>query len=118
MWAAFRMCNAAPGGHEVHCAGSDLECVAFAVAMHDAAVEKIGDSGKSDVGVRAHVQALPGNELNRSHLIEENERADHLALAVRQRATHREAVAQITHSWNNDHVESIARSFIAEHRVR
>ncbi len=97
------------------------EALREAAARGDAAAVArfiAGDGGKPDVGVRAHVQALPGNELNRSHLIKENERTDHLALAVRQGATHRKAVAQIAHAGNDDQVECLARSFIAEHGVR
>jgi hypothetical protein len=53
--------------------------------MHDAAVEKIGDGRKPDMGMRANIQALASDELHWSHLIEEDERTDHLASAVRQR---------------------------------
>src|SRR2546425_59494 len=42
-WAAFGMRDAAPGGHQIHRTGRDLARVAFAVTMHDAAVEQIGD---------------------------------------------------------------------------
>jgi hypothetical protein len=63
----------------------NLERIAFAVAMHDAAVEKIGDGRKPDMGMRANIQALASDELHWSHLIEEDERTDHLASAVRQR---------------------------------
>ena len=111
------MGNAAPGGHQVHRAGGDLERIALAVAMHDAAIEQVGDGGKSDVRVRAHVEPLPSDELNRSHLIEEDEGTDHLALAMRQRAAHREAVAEIAYARNNDELERVAGSFVAEHWI-
>jgi Tfp pilus assembly protein PilF len=68
----------------------DLERVALAVAVHDPAVEQIGDGGEADVRVRAHVDALARHELHRAHLVEEDEGADHLALAVRQGAAHLE----------------------------
>src|SRR5205809_7284508 len=111
------MGNAAPGGHQVHRAGGYLERIALAVAMHDAAIEQVGDGGKSDVRVRAHVEPLPSDELNRSHLIEEDEGTDHLALAMRQRAAHREAVAEIAYARNNDELERVTRSFLAEHWI-
>ena len=88
---ALGMGDAAPRRHQVHGAGRDLERIALAVAMHDAAVEQIGDGGKPDMRMRPHVHALPGDELHRAHLVEEDERADHLALAVRQGAAHLEA---------------------------
>src|ERR1700680_1741973 len=115
--AAFGMRNAAPGGHEIPRAGGDLARIAFAVAMHDAAVEQIGDRRQPDMGVRAHVQALAGTEFTRSHLIEEDERTDHLPSAVRQRAAHGKAVAEIPHARNDDQLERVAGPFVAEHGV-
>ena len=41
------------------------------------------DSRKSDVRMRANIHALPGHKLHWPHLIEEDERANHLALAMR-----------------------------------
>src|SRR4029453_12434170 len=49
--AALGMGDAAPRGHEVHRTGSDLERIAFAVSVDDAALEKIGDGGEPDVRV-------------------------------------------------------------------
>jgi len=41
----------------------------LAVAVHDRAVEQIGDGGKPDMRMRAHVHALAGDELHRpAHL--------------------------------------------------
>ena len=45
--------------------------------------------------VRAHVDAAAGRELDRTELVEEDERADHAARRRRQHALHREAVAEI-----------------------
>jgi hypothetical protein len=67
--------------------------------------------------MRAHVHAAPGNELHRAHLIEEDERADHLPLAVRQRPPHRKAVAEVAHPRNDDQFERVARIFVAEHGI-
>ncbi len=67
--------------------------------------------------VRPHVEPLPGDELNRPHLVEEDEGTDHLPLAVRQRAAHGEAVAQIAHARNDDELERIAGALVAEHGV-
>ena len=111
------MGNAAPGGHEVHRAGGDLQRIALAVAVHHGAVEQVGDGGKPDMRVRPHVEPLPGDELNRPHLVEEDERTDHLPFAVRQRAAHGEAVAQIAHARNDDELERIAGALVAEHGV-
>ena len=113
---AFRMGDAAPGRHQVHGAGRDLQRIAFAVAMHDAAVEQIGHGRKPDVRMRAHVHALAGDELHRSHLIEEDEGTDHLPLAVRQRAAHFEA-AEIARARHDDQLQRIAGVLVAEDGV-
>jgi hypothetical protein len=110
------MCDATSRGHQVHRAGGDLQRVVLAVAVHDAAVEQVGDRCEADMQVRAHVHALAGDELHRSHLVEEDERANHLPLELRQRATHREA-AQVAHPRHNDKFQCIAGLRIAEHGV-
>ena len=88
------MDDAAAGSHPVHRAGPDRHGGAEAVAVHDLAVEQVGDGGEPDMRVRAHVEAVAGTEFGRAHMIEEDERADHARLRRRQRAAHRE-VAEI-----------------------
>ena len=64
------------------CARADrLTCRALSRCM-TSPVEQVGDGSEPDMRVRAHVHALPGDELRRAHLVEEDERPDHLALAV------------------------------------
>src|ERR1700704_4480026 len=110
------MCNAAPSSHDVHRARGNLERIAFTVAVHDAAVEKIGNGRKPDMGMREYVHSLAGDELHRSHLIEEYERTDHLTSGVRQRTVHGKTAAQIAHARNNNQVERITGPFVAEYR--
>ena len=114
---ALGMGDAAARGHQVHGAGRDLQRVAFAVAVHDAAVEQVGDGGEPDVRMRAHVHAAAGHELHRAHLVEEDERADHLALGVRQGAADGKAVAEVAHPRHHDQFERVAGRLVAEHRV-
>ena len=114
---AFGMRDAAAGGHQVHRAGLDLLDVALAVAVHDAAVEQIGDGGKPDMRMRAHVHALAGDELHRPEMIEEDEGPDHLPLAMRQRAPHRKSVAEIAGARHDDEIERVAGFGIAEHGI-
>ena len=59
--------------------------------MLDCAVEQVGDRRQADVRVRTHVQLAPGRELAAPHLIEEDERPDHLTLGGRQGTPHLEA---------------------------
>ncbi len=106
-----------PGGHQVHRAGLDLLDVALAVAVHDAAVEQIGDGGEPDMRMRPHVHALAGHELHRAEMVEEDEGADHLPLAMRQRAPHLEAVAEVAGARHDDELERVAGQGIAEHGI-
>src|SRR5450631_3206907 len=111
------MGDAAARGHQVHGARLDGLDVALAVAVHDAAVEQIGHGSEPDMGMRAHVHALAGHELHRSEMIEEYEGADHLALAMRQRATHLETIAEIAGARYDHQFERVAGFAIAEHGV-
>src|ERR1700681_3765951 len=67
--------------------------------------------------MRADVHALAGHELHRSEMIEEDEGPDHLALAVRQRAAHLEAVAEVAGARHDDQLQRVAGVRIAEHGV-
>ena len=84
--------------------------------MHDAAVEEIGDGREPDMRMRPHVHALAGDELHRPHLVEEDERPDHLPLAMRQRAPHLEA-AEIAHARHDDELQRVAGALVAEDRI-
>ena len=111
------MGDAAARGHQVHRAGLDFLDVALAVAVHDAAVEQIGDGGKPDMRMRPHVHALAGHELHRPEMIEEDEGADHLPLAVRQRAAHLESVAEVAGARHDDEFQRVAGGGIAKHGI-
>jgi hypothetical protein len=106
-----------PGGHQVHRAGRDLLLLPSLSRCMMRAVEQIGDGGEPDMRMRPHVHALPGDELHRPHLIEEDEGADHLPLAVGQRAAHGEAVAEIAHARHDDEIERVAGALVAENRI-
>ncbi len=107
-WRALGMCDATPGGHEIYRAGRDLERIALAVAMHNAPIKQVGDRGKPDVRVGAHIEPVSIKKLRRPHLIEKNERTNHLALVARQGATDFKAIAQIADSRNDNEFQRIA----------
>src|SRR5262245_15707904 len=113
---AFRMHDAAASGHPIHFAGSDRNGRTQAVAMHDFAVEQIGNGGKPDVGVRPDVEAIPGAEFGRAEVIEENERADHARACRGQGATDGE-VAEIDSAWHDDLAYRIALVAVSGVRV-
>ena len=114
---ALGMRNTASRRHQVHGAGRDLERVAFAVAMHDAALEQIGDGCEPDVRMRTHIHSPSRDQLDRSHLIEEDKGTDHLAFAVRQRPAHGKTIAKIAHARHDNQLERVARALVAEHRI-
>src|SRR5262249_38487229 len=80
------MDDAASRRHPVHRAGADRHGAAEAVAMHDLAVEQIGDGGKADMRMRPHIDAFAGAKYCGPEMIEENEWADHTRARRGQRA--------------------------------
>ena len=113
---ALGMDDAAPGAHPVHRAGLDRLLGPQAVAVQDLALEQVGQRREVDVRVGAHVDALVGQELRRPHLVEEDERADHLPLGGGQRAPdgHFAEVDRARHDQRLDRVRGPA---VAEHGV-
>ena len=111
---ALGMHDAAAGGHPVDFARPDRHRGAETVAVHDLAVEQIGDGGKPDMRMRPHVEPVAGAEFRRSEMIEEDERADHARSRGRQRAAHRE-VAEIDRA-RHDHLSD--RVALIVHRRR
>src|SRR5258708_38186999 len=104
---ALGMHDSASGGHPVDLAGPDRLDVPKAVAVLDLALEQVGDGGEADVRMWPHIDAGAGLEGDRSHLIEEDEGADHAALAGGQHAADLEA-AEIAHARNDHDVEPCA----------
>ena len=80
--------------------------------MHDLALEQIGDGREPDVGMRAHVDTGADQELGRAHLIEEDERSDHLLARCGQRAAHLEA-AEVAGTRHDHLLDGVAGEGIA-----
>ena len=76
--------------------------VPSAVAVHDLAVEQIGDGGEPDMRMRPHVEPVAGAEFRRPEMVEEDERPDHARARRGQRAPHRKAVAEIDRARHHD----------------
>ncbi len=110
------MRDAAAGAHPVHRAGLDRDLSAEAVAVHDLAVIEEGHGGEPDMGMRAHVEPRAGAELGGPEMVEEDERADHAAVRMRQRAADVEA-AEIDAARHDDEVDRVARRRVAGDRV-
>jgi len=61
--------------------------------------------------MRPHVDALPGQEFGRAHLVEEDERPHHLPRLRGQRAAHLEAaqIARARHDHGLDRIHRVAQ---------
>ena len=113
---ALGMHDAAPRRHQVDLARPDRRYRAQAVAVPHLALEQEGHRGEPDVRVRAHVDAIADQELRGPHLVEEDERPDHLLLRRRQRAAHLEG-AKIAGARHDHMLDGIAGELIAGHGV-
>jgi hypothetical protein len=76
--------DAAPRRHPVDGARLDPLHRAHAVAVHHRALEQVGHRGQADVGMRANVMVGSGLFGHGTEMVEEQERADRLALGRRQ----------------------------------
>ena len=94
----------APRHHPVDGAGEDDLVRAQAIAVLELAAEEVGDGREANMGMRTYVDAPARDELSRSHLVEEDERPDHLALRRRKRAANLKApdVARSRHDQGFD----------------
>src|SRR3954469_23634472 len=91
------MRDPAPGRHPIDLSGLNGLRGSHTVAVHDLALEQVGNGGKTDVWMRAHIRAPrdAGRKSSGSDVIEENKRPHHLVGAERQYAPDLEA-AKIT----------------------
>ena len=103
--------DAAPRHHPVDRARQNDLVRAQAVAVLELAAEEVGDRRKADMGMRADVDALARDELHRSHLVEEDERPDHLPLRRGKRAANLEVadVARPRHDQGLDRLDQDKR---------
>ena len=67
--------------------------------------------------MRPHVEAVPAPELGRAEMVEEHERPDGAARAVRQRPAHRKALAQIDAARHDHGFQRIAGVAVARRGV-
>ena len=88
---ALRVRDPAARRHPVDVARPDRLHRAEAVAVEDLAVEEIRHRREPDVRMRPHVEPLARREARRPHVVEEDERPDHLLRDRRQHAPDGEA---------------------------
>jgi hypothetical protein len=97
--------DAATGNHPVDLVRPDTLSETQTVTMQDLALEQIGDRGQPDMRMRPHIERAAGREFDRSHLVEEDERADATSLRGRQHPSHDDAVAQGTLRGNDSRLD-------------
>ena len=83
------------GGHPVYGARPDDEICPEAVLVADGAFKQVGHGGEADMRMRAHVESVAGCVVNRSEMVEENERPHHLVGVEGQHAPDTETAAKI-----------------------
>ena len=73
--------------------------------MHDLAREQIAHGRKPDVGMCPYIELAveAESQIDRSHVVEEDEGANHTALRERQDAADFEAAAQVAATLLDDH---------------
>src|SRR5262245_28038099 len=113
---ALGMNDAASRRHPVNFAGADRLCGAEAVAMHDLAVKQESQRREPDMRMGPDIDALAVPQYSRSKMVEEDERADHATLRVRQRPADRKT-AEIDAARHDDLVDRIAGWFVTWGRV-
>jgi hypothetical protein len=94
-----------PRGHPVDRTRADQLNGTETIAVQDFAVEEIGHGGEADMGMRPHIEAGPGRQHSRAHLIEEHERADRAAFGRGENAANLEATAQIAGPRHDDRLD-------------
>ena len=109
------MSDAAPGDHPVQRAGADDLVGAGAVAVMEVALEQVGHRAEADMRMWPHIDALPGQQLCRPGLIEEDERSDHLPFRRRQGASDLE-IAKVSGPRNDQGFDRIDADFIGTAR--
>jgi len=62
--------------------------------------------------MRPHIHAGPEQEFGRTHLVEKNERPNHLSLPGRERPPHGKA-AEVACARHSDHVDCVASERVA-----
>src|SRR4051812_36417403 len=111
------MHDATPCSHPVQFTRADRQFGPERVAVHDLAVEEVGDSRKADMRMGPHIHSGAEQEFGRSHLIEEDKGPHHLTLGRRERPPHLEA-AEVASPGHDHRLDQIGGMDIAGRGIR
>jgi len=92
---ALRVDDAAPRRHPVDGAGLDPLDHAGRVAVHDGALEEIGERRQADVRMRPDVVVRARLDVDRPEVVEEDERPDRTPRRRREQAANHQAAAEV-----------------------
>src|SRR5690606_35071807 len=106
--------NAAPRGHQVDLAGTQLLDVSRAVAVQHFALQQIADGGEAYVRVRTGVHAFARSEDHRPEAVEKDEGPDHPSLCRRQRPAYVEP-AYVSYVGKDDLLDGAGSSGLQGH---
>jgi len=99
-------------GHPVHGTRPDFHFAAYAVAVHDGPLQKVGERGEADMGVGQYIQVLRTAQLCRSHVVDKHKGTHRPFHPEGEEAPHPE-VANIGIPFGNDQFNVVHRvSFI------
>ena len=85
--------------------------------MQDLALEQVGDSRQVDVWMGTHIDSLVCQELGRAHLIEKDERSNHLPFEGRQSASDLH-LAKVHCARNNQRLDGVRAGAVTRNGIR
>ena len=85
--------------------------------MHDFAGMDVGDRSETDMRVRPHVEFLGQENIRRRHIIEKDERPDHLPVRRGQHAADRQAATKVARPRHQDRLNQVGGAGVAEWRI-
>ena len=89
------MDDAAPGGHPLHVAGSEPAAMSSGILVLHFAFEHVSNRLEAPMGVIRSADRLAGRVIDRSHLVDEEERVDRVDLAGERPAHHESGALQL-----------------------
>src|SRR5215203_588735 len=114
---ALGMHDAAAGPHPVDRPWFDGPFGAQTVAVQDLTLKQVGDSCQVDVRMGTHIDSLVCQELGRAHLIEKDERSNHLPFEGRQRASDLH-LAKVHRARNNQRLDGVRAGAVTGNGIR
>jgi hypothetical protein len=84
--------------------------------MHELPLEQIRDGREPNVRMRPHVDACPGLEADRAHVVDEDKWSHHLLLERGQHAADHEA-AEVARAGADDVFDGRWQSFVPNRRI-